>query len=197
MTRHTRGRRLASLVLIATALATGLAGAQPVSPGDRIPVDVRRTTLVVRDIDHELSFWRDALGLQVVYDRVLEQPLDGADPKGPKRKLRLVLLRANDDFVGQVGLMQYISPKRPARPPGEDRPVVGDVILVLNAADLDTRWDMVKSVAGVTVLSAPSMVEYPAPGGGTIPVMVSMLRDPEGYFVELDQIMDKTADGAD
>jgi hypothetical protein len=46
------------------------------------------------------------------------------------------------------------------------------------------------------VLSEPSLVEYPAPGGGVIPVMVSMVRDPDGHFVELNQILGKPT-GAD
>ena len=71
--------------------------------------------------------------------------------------------------------------------------MVGDVIVVVNATDLDSRWDLVKSVTGVQVLSAPAMVEYPTPGGETIPVTVAMVRDPEGYFVELDQVVDRPA----
>lgn len=193
MTRNTAGRHLATIALAASFLTAAAAAAGPVPAGERTPVDVRRTTLVVHDVDRELAFWRDALGLKVVYDKVIDQPLDGADAKGAKRSLRLVLLRANDDFIGGIGLMQYISPPRPARPPGEGSPMVGDVIVVVNATDLDSRWDLVKSVAGVQVLSAPAMVEYPTPGGKTIPVTVAMVRDPEGYFVELDQVLDRPA----
>ena len=101
-----------------------------------------------------------------------------------------MLLRANDTFVGAVGLLEYVSPRRPERAAGEDRPIVGDFIMVVNASDLDTRWDKVKAVPGVKVLSEPSRIEYPAPGGqGVIPVMVTMVRDPDGYFVELNQIL--------
>ncbi len=104
-----------------------------------------------------------------------------------------MLLRANDSFIGAVGLLEYVSPRRPERVAGEDRPIVGDFIMVVNAADLDTRWERVRSVPGVRVLSEPSLIEYPAPDGGVIPVMVSMVRDPDGYFVELNQILGKPA----
>lgn len=171
--------------------------AAPVPDDDRIPVDVRRTTLVVRDIERSLPFWRDALGLTVVYDQVIERPLDPEKPEGARRSLRLVLMRANDTFIGAIGLLEYVSPRRPERVPGEDRPIVGDFIMVVNATDLDTRWDSVRSVPGVKVLSEPSLVEYPAPGGGVIPVMVSMVRDPDGYFVELNQILGKPAGSED
>ena len=179
------------------ATVAGHLQADPVPPAERTPVDVRRTTLVVRDIERSLPFWRDALGLTVVYDQVIERPLDPDQPEGDRRSLRLVLLRANDTFVGAVGLLEYISPRRPERAPGEDRPIVGDFIVVVNAADLDARWQRVRTVPGVRVMSEPSLIEYPAPGGGVIPVMVSMVRDPDGYFVELNQILGRPAGAPD
>jgi len=185
--------RFAPLLLAAGLLSSPLVRAAPVADEERIPVDVRRTTLVVKDIERSLPFWRDALGLTVVYDQMIERPVDPEKPEGAKRSLRLVLMRANDTFIGAVGLLEYVSPRRPERAPGEDRPIVGDFIMVVNAADLDTRWESVRSVPGVRVLSEPSLVEYPAPGGGVIPVMVSMVRDPDGYFVELNQILGQPA----
>jgi len=187
--------RIATVVL---ALAAGLAShppaaAAPVPEDERIPVDVRRTTLIVRDIERSLPFWRDALGLTVVYDEVIERPGRTEDPPGSKRSMRLVLLRANDTFVGVVGLLEYTSPRRPEPGVGEDRPGIGDFIMVVNASDLDARWQRLTTVPGVKVLSEPSRVEYPAPGGGVIPVMVSMVRDPDGYFIELNQILGKPA----
>jgi catechol 2,3-dioxygenase-like lactoylglutathione lyase family enzyme len=188
---------LAPVVLLAGLVLPAFLRAEPVPDQDRIPVDVRRTTLVVKDIERSLPFWRDALGLTVVYDQMIERPLDPEKPEGAKRSLRLVLMRANDTFIGAIGLLEYVSPRRPERAPGEDRPIVGDFIMVVNATDLDTRWEKVRSVPGVRVMSEPSLVEYPAPGGGVIPVMVSMVRDPDGYFVELNQILGKPAGSED
>jgi catechol 2,3-dioxygenase-like lactoylglutathione lyase family enzyme len=183
-------------LLLGAALALGVAApslAAPVAEELRGPVDVRRTTLIVRDIDRSLPFWRDALGLTVVYDEVIERPGRPEDPPGTVRSMRLVLMRANDTFVGAVGLLEYISPRRPDPGMGEDRAGIGDFIMVVNAADLDARWERVKAVPGVKVVSEPERIEYPAPGGGVIPVMVTMVRDPDGYFVELNQILGKPA----
>jgi catechol 2,3-dioxygenase-like lactoylglutathione lyase family enzyme len=190
--------RLAPFLLVAMGvLLSAPLQAAPVADAERVPVDVRRTTFVVQDIERSLPFWRDALGLTVVYDQMIERPLDPEKPDGAKRSMRLVLLRANDTFIGAVGLLEYVSPRRPQRAPGEDHPIVGDFIMVVNAADLDTRWERVRGVPGVQVLSEPSRVEYPAPAGGVIPVMVSMVRDPDGHFVELNQILGKPAGAAD
>lgn len=163
------------------------AGAQPVPENERTPVDIRRTTLVVRDIDRSLALYRDALGLKVVYD----QNIGGDDG------VRLVLLRANDVFIGALGLMQRLSAEERAR--AAARPVVhekaraGQVILVINSKDLDQRFPRVKSAPGVKVSAEPHRVEYPGADGGTIPVMVSMVWDADGYFVELNQILGRPA----
>lgn len=50
--------------------------AAPVDEEDRVPIDLRRTTLVVRDIDASLEFGRDALGMHVICDNRLRTPRD-------------------------------------------------------------------------------------------------------------------------
>jgi hypothetical protein len=72
------------------------------------------------------------------------------------------------------------------RPP---RPGIGDVILVINAADLDQRFEKVRATPGVRVATEPYLTSYPSPDGkGTIPVRFSAVWDPDGYFVELNHI---------
>lgn len=47
-----------------------------------------------------------------------------------------------------------------------------------------------RAVPGVHVLGEPGRVEYPSyDGTGTIPVMVSVLTDPDGIVVELNQLL--------
>lgn len=156
------------------------AAAQPVPESERIPVDVRRTTLIVRDVDRSLAFWRDGLGLTVVYDRVL-----GTAPN----TTRLVLLRGNDQFIGAIGLMRRSSD--PVGVPVEyERPTTGEIIFVVNATDQETRLETVRKVPGVKIAGEPTRIEYPSPDGkGVIPVMVTYLWDPDGYYVELNKIL--------
>jgi catechol 2,3-dioxygenase-like lactoylglutathione lyase family enzyme len=178
-------------ILCATAAATR---AEPVPDDERIPVDVRRTTLIVRDVDRALAFYRDALGLKVVYDQVITRPGRPEDPPGSERRMRLALLRANDSFVGVIGLLEYTSPRLPAPPDEAKRPGIGQVILVINAQDLDRRFERVRGTPGVRVASEPQLTEYPAPDGkGTIPVRVSAVWDPDGYFIELNQLLGQAA----
>lgn len=183
-----------ALALKGLLLTAVVAGAAPVPDDERIAVDVRRTTLVVRDVDRSLAFYRDALGLQLVYDQVITRPPLADDPAGQERKMRLALLRANDDFVGVIGLLEYTSPRLAAPPDETRRPGIGDVILVINAADLDQRFERVRATPGVRVSSEPQLTEYPSPDGkGSIAVRVSVVWDPDGYFVELNQLLGTAA----
>lgn len=169
---------IACLLLVVTVAG---AAAQPVPESERIPVDVRRTTLLVRDMDRSLAFWRDALGLTVVYDRMLFEP---------PNQTRLVLLRANDQFIGLIGLMERQATKATAPPVVYERASYGNVIFVVNAKDQETRLERVRKVPGVKLQGEPQRIEYPSPDGkGTIPVMVTYLWDPDGYFVELNKIL--------
>jgi len=181
--------------LAASTLLTSAAGrAAPVAEEDRLPVDVRRTTLVVRDVERALAFYRDALGLKLVYDQEIVRPPRPEDASGAERRMRLALLRANDDFVGVIGLLEYTSPRLP-EPPGEpQRPGIGDVILVINATDLDQRFERVRATPGVRVATEPQLTTYPSPDGkGTIAVRFSAVWDPDGYFVELNQLLGAAA----
>ena len=136
--------------------------AAPVPESERIPVDLRRTTLVVRDIDKSIPLYRDALGMKVIYDQVI----GGVT--------RLVLLRANDDFVGVLGLMQRLNLTEPTPPPTFHKAKPGEHILVFNLKDLDQRFEKIRTTPNVTVSEPPKRIDYPGA---------------DGNFIELNRIM--------
>lgn len=163
------------------SMATAVAMAAPVTESERITVDLRRTTLVVRDVEKSLPFYRDALGLKVIYDQVI----DGT--------IRLVLLRANDDFIGALGLMQRLNLTEPVPPPSFHKARPGEPILVFNIRDLDARFERIRATPHVTIAEPPKRVEYPGAGGTTIPVLFSAIWDADGNFVELNRILGPAA----
>jgi len=181
----------------ALLLASGqaLAQPQPVPEAERIPVDIRRTTFVVRDIDKSLPLYRDALGLKVIYDQLIG---GGTDKDGKVRppSVRLVLLRANDAFIGALGLMQRLNVSAPVPPPVFEKAGPGQMIMVINVADLDTRWARIEATPHIRIDTKPVRVEYPAPGGGVIPVMFSSVWDADGNFIELNKLLGTAAGAA-
>ena len=170
--------------------AAAAAEAEPVAAEDRVPIDFRRTTLVVEDVDASLRFYRDALGMRVIYDNVIRTPRDAASDAEADLSRRLVFLRANDNYVGVIGLLQYTKPVKPPANQGDTPFSTGSAVLLFNAHDLETTFEKARNTLGVRVLTEPTRIEYPAyDGSGTIAVMVSIVTDPDGFVVELNQLL--------
>ena len=177
-------------VLCSAWFFTAPLAAAPVAADERIPIDLRRTTLVVRDLERSLHLYRDVLGLQPIYDHVIRTPREAPTDQEADRSLRLVFLRANDDFVGVLGLMEYRKPRK-SQPVSEMSFEPGTSVMVFNVADLEQRWAALSEVPGVEVLSPPSEISYPSyHGSGTLSVMVSVIRDPDGFVLELNQLLE-------
>ena len=179
------------LRLILLLSICGAAVAAPVNQDERTAIDLRRTTLVVNDIDHSLEFYRDALGMRVIYDNAINTPR-GASIEEAEIARRLVFLRANDDYIGIIGLLQYIKPKKPVVELKDTAFNQGTVVLVFNTSELAESFEKAQAITGVRVLDEPSEVSYPSyDGNSTIRVMVSALQDPDGFTVELNQLLEE------
>jgi hypothetical protein len=49
----------------------------------------------------------------------------------------------------------------------------------------------------VEIIEAPHLVDYPRADGGKISVMVSMIRVPDGYWIEINTLLDESAKFSD
>ena len=190
-------RHLASVLSCAAALAALLAPAawaEPVPAAERSPVDIRRTTFVVRDIDKSMALYRDALGLTLLYDQRIGGGVD-KDGKAVAPSVRLVLLRANDTFIGALGLMQRLN-QGDVPPPVFAKAGPGQMIMVINVADLEQRWPRIERTPHIRVETPPTRIDYPAPGGGVIPVLFSAVWDADGNYIELNKLLGAPAGSA-
>ncbi|WP_228242425.1 VOC family protein [Porphyrobacter sp. GA68] len=160
-------------------------------PAERLPTDVRRATIIVRDMERSLSLYRDVIGLQVNYDTMVETSGVALPAGEPGAKARLVLLNANDPFVGWVGLMQWTDPPLPDPGPYPRQMGPGDVVLVLNTDDVPGRCEKARRVPGVIFTAEPRLQTYPGRNNGPdIRVIGCNFFDPDGILVELNQILD-------
>ncbi len=160
-----------------TSPAASTAPAAQAAAEPRGPIDLRRTTLLVRSMEASLAFYEDALGLEKYYDQMITSR-DGL------RQSHLVLLRANDPNIGVIGLWELEGAADAPPPQFTDQWVPGEIVLLFNTSELDEVFPRAAAVEGVTVISEPTYREYPG-DGVTYEVMVSMLRDPDGHIVEL------------
>lgn len=184
-----------ALATASCAHAQATAPAKPASPGvaapaERLPTDVRRATIIVRDMEASLKLYRDVIGLKVNYDTVVETSGVALPAGVPGAKARLVLLNANDPFVGWVGLMQWTDPPLPDPGAYPKRMGPGGVVLVLNTDDVAGRCAAAKRVPGVTFTAEPRLQVYPGRNGGPpIRVMGCNFFDPDGILIEMNQIL--------
>ena len=155
------------------------------------PLVMRRTTLIVRDLDTSLKLYRDAMGMEVIYDNKLPRPRK--DGKEGTQTLRLVFLKATHKYYGVLGLMEYNYgediEEKPIRKEGFTSQ---NVVLLFNSKNVKEKLKNIKAVPGIEILTEPKMVEYPSYGGGEpIKVLVSTFYDPDGFLVEFNELLDE------
>lgn len=156
-----------------------------------LPTDIRRASIVVRDMENSLVFYRDVLGLEVNYDTVVE--LSGVNlPVGePGTKARLVLLNGNDPYIGWVGLLYpFDPPLEDADEPYSTRLAPGTAFLVVNTDDAATTCEAATKVEGVTMTGPTRLQVYPGRDGRPdINVRGCNVFDPNGVAVEINQLL--------
>ena len=176
-------------------------GAQPAARQDRTapaageasdPLTLRRQTLIVRDIERSLRLYRDAIGMEVIYDQIIRRPHRTEDRE---QQIRLVLLKANNDFIGVLGLVDYehgnLDHPAHAKPIRREGFTPGNSVLLFNTTELDARWPRIEAVDGVEVIGGPTYTEYPSyDGTSIIRVMVTRFYDADGFLVEFNQLLD-------
>jgi catechol 2,3-dioxygenase-like lactoylglutathione lyase family enzyme len=166
----------------------------PEANSQEFPTDFRRLSLIVDDIDESLKLYRDVLEFSVNYDT--EVTMSGkALPAGePGAKARLVLLSSNDSWVGWLGMLQWLDPKLPPREDKYARMGIGEPVLVFNTEKVDEHCEAVAKLPGVKMTAEAGNTTYPARAGGKpITVRTCYLFDRDGYFMELNKVLDRTS----
>ena len=154
------------------------------------PTLLRRSTVLVSDMEASLKLYRDVLELEVIYDKVL--PIGGRGlPTGVfDTQGRLVFLRSHEDHkVGVLGLLQYLDKGGVPRPDSPRRQLkTGDQVLLMNTSKVMERMSKLRSLPGVHVQSEGTVSKYPAVSGGVVTVLGNSFFGPDGEFVELNEV---------
>jgi catechol 2,3-dioxygenase-like lactoylglutathione lyase family enzyme len=159
-------------------------------PKERVPTDVRRLTILVRNMENSLKLYRDVMGLNINYDQKLTVSGVALPAGQPGNPVRLVLLNGNDPFIGWIGLMEYRDPPLEAEDPYPKRLKAGGHVLILDVDDAVKRCAMAKALPGVHFTSEARLQVYPGRGGGPdIKVMGCNFFDPDGTMIEMNQIV--------
>lgn len=149
------------------------------------PPLVKRTTLIVRDLDASMRFYCQVLGLSVWYDDriVLSGVGLAAGKKGDET--HLVILKSTDPVLGMIGLLEFTAPRLPA-PPRRERLGIGDIVFVMQGDDAEGVHRRALAF-GARVHAAPHRYEVRGADGTQIVMTSVSLWDPDDYFIEYNQ----------
>jgi catechol 2,3-dioxygenase-like lactoylglutathione lyase family enzyme len=147
---------------------------------------VHHSAIVVRDVDASLRFWRDGIGFDVMMDMHFDGDWSTLFAS-PANRLRSVFLgdpaRAG---AGIVELVQFVgsSPDDSAELQSAARatPPAGAGFFLLSCyVDVDV---VLARLAGLGLGGEPKRIAVPGPGGSA-PVAMATVVDPDGVLVEL------------
>ncbi|MDX2144872.1 MAG: VOC family protein [Rhodospirillaceae bacterium] len=145
---------------------------------------VRRTTLIVRDLDRSLKFYRTVMGMDLWYDQSMTVGGQVLPAGAPGAKVRVAILRGADETVGMLGLMAFLDPPI-EHPPLPKRPLqIRDTIFVAHANDV--REIHRRMQGAEAYISCPPIDDtVTAADGSTLKLTTMSFFDPDGYFFEL------------
>ena len=149
---------------------------------------LRRTTLLVRDLERSVSFYEQAFGLtrytelDVDLDRVPAFPV-GPEPR--KGSSGLVILRGENPIAGMIGLMEIRDPPLDDPPYDVRRLGIGSIALVLSVTNAEDVARTIKELGGLILMPITLARNIGDEDGGFIPVKLFMAQDIDGYFLEV------------
>lgn len=148
---------------------------------------VKRTTLMVRDAEKAAQWYESVLGLA----RWMDVPftLSGTQLAAGKKgdKTRLVIMQAEHDTIGMIGLLQWVDPVRedaPAQLPTEI--AFGAPVFVVAAEDARATVERARK-AGSRIHSEPRDWSVTGADGRVKDMVGASFWDLDGYFFEVNQ----------
>lgn len=146
---------------------------------------VRRTTLIVHDIDASIRFYRDVLGFEVWLENrgvVRESSLPSEAPLGAPS--RFAIMKGRHPWVGMIGLLQYGEARTLPKLPRKLVP--GDAVLMIETSQLAAIYQRMQK-AGTLIHKPPETNEVSGAGGARWNATFLFAWDPDGHMLEINQ----------
>lgn len=154
-----------------------------------MPDIIKRTTLMVRDADKSASWLETVFGMT----RWMDTPftLSGTQLASGKKgdQTRLVIMKALDDTIGMIGLLEWVDPVRsdiPADLPSEIG--FGTPIFVVAAEDCRASTERARA-AGSRIHCEPREWQVTGADGRVKDMIGASFWDLDGYFFEVNQVV--------
>ncbi|WP_446831330.1 VOC family protein [Candidatus Foliamicus sp.] len=153
----------------------------------RIRNIVKRTTLIVRDMEKSRRWYEHVLGMSTWID--MPYTLSGKGIAAGKKGdvTHLVIMKCDDPRIGMIGLLQWVDPPLPApeipTSVGYGTPVF--VVDTEDAAEVARR----AAELGTRVHTPERTFSVRGSRGETRHLLGCAIFDPDGYFYECNQVL--------
>ena len=145
---------------------------------------VKRTTLVVRSVEHSMAFYRDVLGFTAVFDQEITMAGAGYPAAKAGDRVRLVMMQGKDPAGSMIGLLEHLDPTLPE--PDERAVGIGDSVIVVHTDDLD-RVHRECEASGARIFSLPHAFTITGADGKPAQMRSMTIFDPDGFILEVNQ----------
>ena len=151
---------------------------------------VRRTTLIVRDIERSAHWYEQVGGMTRYYDS--EYILSGTGLAAGKEGdvTPLIIMQCDDPEIGMIGLLQWLDPPLPAPPEIPTSITYGNPTFVVSTDDAAEVWRRAVEL-GSHVQTEPHEWSTAGPDGKMLNFIGVSLFDPDGYFYQFNQLVSK------
>jgi lactoylglutathione lyase len=140
---------------------------------------VFHSSFTVSDLDRSLEFYRDLLGMEVVFEQYSDHPYISQLVGFEDARLRVAYLRVPGD-THMLELIEYVQPQAPGSPLPAN--AVGGAHLCFYVADIHETHTRLRQ-AGTTFVSEPVEIQ----AGSNRGAFGVYLQDPDGITLELHQ----------
>ena len=148
---------------------------------------IKRTTLMVRDMDKSLAWYQNVLGMEVYYDKPFTLSGEGLTAGKAGDLIRLVILKCEHPEIGMIGLMQWVDPVMSA--PEVPTEVTFGMPTFVVGSDDSAGAHRQAELLETRIHTAPHEWSTEGADGNMKYFLGVSLFDPDGHFFELNQLV--------
>jgi predicted enzyme related to lactoylglutathione lyase len=164
-------------------------GAILTSPAQAVESVVKRTTLLVSDIERSIAFYK-GIGFSPWLDRAGPRDPNGSVGMPLNKKSttsRIVILSGQHPDWAMIGLLEFDNPALPwTRDPDDKTIGTSDAVLVIVTDDIQTAYENAKA-QGANILDGPRAYTSNSVSGKKFG-WIMFLQDPDGWVIEMTQV---------
>ncbi len=160
----------------------------------RIRSIIKRTTLMVRDMNRSRRWYEYVLGMKTWLDQEFIISGEGIAVGAKGDKTHLVIMKAEDDKIGMIGLLQWLDPMLPA----PEIPTAVNYGLPVFVVETDNAAELARRAAELDTRVYAARHEFTVTGahGEKRHLAGTSIFDPDGHFFECNQVLSVEEPGA-